>query len=63
MATVGCRGVRVIEAAGMRELHDAVDVWETRCAELLRGDGTPASASDTPDRGVGPPPERADGAS
>lgn len=55
MATVGRRGVRVIEATDMRELHDAVDVWETRCAELLRGDGTPASGSDTPDRGVGPP--------
>ncbi len=55
MATVGRRGVRVVEATDMRELHDSVDVWETRCAELLRVDGTPVSSSDTPDRGVGPP--------
>ncbi len=56
MATVERAGVRVIEAADMRGLHDAVDLWETRCAELLRTDGAPPpSASRTPDRGVRPP--------
>jgi hypothetical protein len=55
MATVERQGVRVIEAADMQGLHDSLDLWETRCAELLRGDGTPPSASETPDRGVMPP--------
>ena len=39
MGTVGRQAVGVIEAAEMRRLHDAVDLWEARCAELLRGDG------------------------
>ncbi len=39
MGTVGRQGVGVIEAVDMRRLHDAVDLWETRSAELLRGDG------------------------
>jgi hypothetical protein len=39
MATLGRRGVGVIEATDMRRLHDAVDLWERRCAELLCGDG------------------------
>jgi hypothetical protein len=39
MGTVGRDGVGVIEAADLRRLHDAVDLWEARCAELLRGDG------------------------
>lgn len=55
MATIMRHGVQVIEAEELRELHDAVDVWERRCAELLRGGRTPASASGTADRGVGPP--------
>ncbi len=36
MGAVGRRGVGVIEGADMAGLHDAVDLWETRCAELLR---------------------------
>ncbi|HEY2718609.1 MAG TPA: hypothetical protein VGI52_03190 [Solirubrobacteraceae bacterium] len=36
MGAVGQRGVDVIEAADMARLHDAVNLWETRCAELLR---------------------------
>lgn len=47
--------VSVIEAADLRALHDAVDLWETRCAALLLGGAAPPSASDTPDRGVRPP--------
>jgi hypothetical protein len=39
MATLGRRGVGVIEATDMRRLHDAVDLWERRCAEMLVGDG------------------------
>jgi hypothetical protein len=39
MATLGRHGVGMIEAARMRRLHDAVDLWEHRCAELLRRDG------------------------
>jgi hypothetical protein len=37
MATLGRVGVGVIEATEMRRLNDAVDLWERRCAELLRG--------------------------
>jgi hypothetical protein len=36
IGTVGRAGVSVIGAAEMRRLHDAVDLWEARCAELLR---------------------------
>jgi hypothetical protein len=39
MGALGRNGVDVIGATDMRRLHDAVDLWETRCAELLRGDG------------------------
>lgn len=39
MATLGRDGVGVVEATDMRRLHDAVDLWEARCAELLCGDG------------------------
>jgi hypothetical protein len=39
MGTLGRDGVVVIEATDMRRLHDAVDLWERRCAELLQGDG------------------------
>lgn len=55
MATVMRHGVQVVEAEELRELHDAVDVWERRCAELLRGGRTPTSASGKSDRGIGPP--------
>jgi hypothetical protein len=52
MGTVARQGVRIIEPADMRGLHDAVDLWESRCAELLRGgDATPA-ASNGPGRSV-----------
>jgi hypothetical protein len=37
MATLGRGGVDLIEATEMRRLHDAVGLWERRCAELLRG--------------------------
>lgn len=37
MATLGRDGVELIGATEVRRLHDAVDVWERRCAELLRG--------------------------
>jgi len=37
MATLGRDGVDLIGATEVRRLHDAVDVWERRCAELLRG--------------------------
>lgn len=40
MATLGRGGVGVIEAMDMRRLHDAVDLWERRCAELLCGGGS-----------------------
>ncbi|HEY1451740.1 MAG TPA: hypothetical protein VGF47_12375 [Solirubrobacteraceae bacterium] len=36
MGAVGRRGVGVIDAAEMAGLHDAVNLWETRCAQLLR---------------------------
>jgi hypothetical protein len=39
MGTVERHAVGVTEASDMRRLHDAVDLWETRCAELLCGDG------------------------
>lgn len=39
MATLGRDGVDLIGATDVRRLHDAVDVWERRCAELLVGDG------------------------
>jgi hypothetical protein len=39
MATLGRQGVDLIEATETRRLHDAVDLWERRCAELLCGDG------------------------
>ena len=39
MATLRRGGVGVIGAMEMRRLHDAVDLWERRCAELLVGDG------------------------
>jgi hypothetical protein len=32
-------GAGLIGVAEMRRLHDAVDLWERRSAELLRGDG------------------------
>jgi hypothetical protein len=37
LATLGRGGVDVIGATDVRRLHDAVDLWERRCAELLRG--------------------------
>jgi hypothetical protein len=37
MATLRRDGVDLIGATEVRRLHDAVDVWERRCAELLRG--------------------------
>jgi hypothetical protein len=37
MATLRRDGVDLIGATDVRRLHDAVDVWERRCAELLRG--------------------------
>jgi hypothetical protein len=45
MGTVGRHGVGAVEAADMRRLHDAVDLWEARCAELLRGDDLTPSPS------------------
>jgi hypothetical protein len=36
IGTVGRGGVNVIGMPEMRRLHDAVDFWEARCAELLR---------------------------
>jgi hypothetical protein len=50
IGTVGRDRVGVIDAAEMRRLHDAVDLWEARCAELLRGAGAMSSASDAPVR-------------
>lgn len=55
MGVVDRRGACVIEHAEMRALHDAVDLWETRCAALLLGAAEPPSASHTRDRGVRPP--------
>lgn len=37
MATLGRDGVDLIGATEVRRLHDGVDLWERRCAELLRG--------------------------
>lgn len=37
MATIGRQGIDLIGATEVRRLHDAVDLWERRCAELLRG--------------------------
>ncbi|HTA05369.1 MAG TPA: hypothetical protein VK774_03310 [Solirubrobacteraceae bacterium] len=37
MGAVGRHGVGVIEGADMAGLHDAVNLWETRCAGLLPG--------------------------
>jgi hypothetical protein len=45
IGTVGRAGVSVIGAVEMRRLHDTVDLWEARCAELLRGDGDQSSES------------------
>jgi hypothetical protein len=39
MGTLERNGVGVIGATDLRRLHDAVDLWETRCAELLQGGG------------------------
>ncbi len=55
MGTVEQRGVRLIGGADMRSLHDTVDLWEARCADILPGTAAPPSSSDTPDRGVLPP--------
>jgi hypothetical protein len=55
MGSVEASGLQILEPADMRGLHDAVDVWESQCAELLLGTDEPPSASDTPDRGVRPP--------
>ena len=50
IGTVGRHRVGAIGAAEMRRLHDAVDLWETRCAELLRGAATTPSPSDASGR-------------
>jgi len=51
MGIVQKGAVQVVGAADMRSLHDAVDAWETGCAELLLG-SAPRSTHVTPDRGV-----------
>ncbi len=55
MGTVQKSGVQRVEEADMRGLDDTVNLWESRCVELLLGATPPPSASATPDRGVGPP--------
>ncbi len=55
MATIQRDGAQLANRADMRELDDAVDLWEAQCAELLTGVAPPPSASGTPDRGVGSP--------
>ena len=55
MGTVQGGGLQLVEEDHMLGLYDAVDLWESQCAELLTGTTSPPSASDTPDRGVGSP--------
>jgi hypothetical protein len=55
MGTIQESGPQLVEEADMLGLYDAVDLWESQCAELLTGAALPPSASDTPDRGVGSP--------
>ncbi len=55
MGPVQKRGVQRMEETDMQGLEDTVNLWESRCAELLLGATPPPSATDTPNRGVGPP--------
>jgi hypothetical protein len=55
MGTVQKDSVQRIEEADMRGQEDTVNLWESRCAELLLGATSTPSASATPDRGVRPP--------
>jgi hypothetical protein len=55
MGTIQKSDLRIVEETDMLGLYDAVDLWESQCAELLIGATSPPSASDTPDRGVGSP--------
>lgn len=51
MATLEQGRVRVLAEADLRSLHDAVDLWEAACAELL-GVYVPRSAASAADRPV-----------
>jgi hypothetical protein len=55
MGILQVSGPRLVEKADMLGLYDAVDLWESQCAELLIGATSPPSSSRTPDRGVGSP--------
>ncbi len=55
MGTIQESGLQLVEEADMLGMYDAVDLWESQCAELLTGATSLPSASDTPDRGVGSP--------
>jgi Proteasome subunit len=55
LGTVQKSGVRILDSADVRGLHDTVNLWESQCAELLPGAVSPPPTGDTRDRGVGPP--------
>jgi hypothetical protein len=55
LATVTGSGVHVLEADEIRAGHDALDVWQERCAELLPGAAGGLADGDEVDRGLRPP--------
>lgn len=55
MGTMRSSGVTLVVETDMRALHDTVDLWEARCAELLLGSTESPALTQTPDRGVRPP--------
>lgn len=56
LGSVSRSAVEVLTSADLEPLHDTIDVWEERAAELLLGSATVPADSTTPDRGVRPPP-------
>jgi hypothetical protein len=54
VGAVSRNGVQVLDPTDLKALHDTLDVWEERAADLLPGVVRVPAKSDTPDRGLRP---------